>query len=222
MFVTDPGLTSNEKGAIAEAHVTAEAIRLGFVVLRPSTEGRRYDIVVDTGARLWRVQCKWARLEEGVIKAQVGTCYHSPTRGYVRTRYRAREVDALALYCAPLSACLLVPIEDVDGRTTLHLRVEPPLNGQLAGVSWASQYEFGAVAQLEERCHGMAEVRGSSPLSSTPADVTVGAHEFRNRFGWYLERAAAGETINVTRRGSPHVVLAPPAALVRPIRSDAA
>ena len=61
----------------------------------------------------------------------------------------------------------------------------------------------------------MAEVRGSSPLSSTstesgePVAALVGAHEFRNRFGWYLERAAAGETIRVTRRGKPHVELRP-------------
>jgi prevent-host-death family protein len=35
----------------------------------------------------------------------------------------------------------------------------------------------------------------------------VGAHEFRNRFGWYMERAAAGEEIRVTRRGRPYVRL---------------
>ncbi|TML79275.1 MAG: type II toxin-antitoxin system prevent-host-death family antitoxin [Actinobacteria bacterium] len=35
----------------------------------------------------------------------------------------------------------------------------------------------------------------------------VGAHEFRNRFGWYMERAAAGEEIVVTRRGKPHLRL---------------
>ncbi len=40
----------------------------------------------------------------------------------------------------------------------------------------------------------MAEARGSSPLSSTPAgELVAGAHEFRERFGWYLERAAAGQ-----------------------------
>ena len=56
----------------------------------------------------------------------------------------------------------------------------------------------------------MAEVRGSSPLSSTSlpgAPTTVGAHEFRNRFGWYMERAAAGEVIDVTRRGRAIVSL---------------
>jgi prevent-host-death family protein len=55
----------------------------------------------------------------------------------------------------------------------------------------------------------MAEVRGSSPLSSTNEvrSFDVGAHEFRNRFGWYMERAAAGEEIRVSRRGRPYVRL---------------
>jgi prevent-host-death family protein len=37
----------------------------------------------------------------------------------------------------------------------------------------------------------------------------VGAHEFRNRFGWYMERSAAGEGILITRRGKPHARLGP-------------
>jgi len=40
-----------------------------------------------------------------------------------------------------------------------------------------------------------------------PAGTVVGAHEFRNRFGWYMERAAAGEEMRVTRRGRPYVRL---------------
>jgi prevent-host-death family protein len=60
----------------------------------------------------------------------------------------------------------------------------------------------------------MAEATGSSPVSSiTPTKAStaeVGAHEFRNHFGWYMERAAAGEEILVTRRGRPYARLAPP------------
>jgi prevent-host-death family protein len=40
----------------------------------------------------------------------------------------------------------------------------------------------------------------------------VGAHEFRNHFGYYMERAAAGEEILITRRGKPHARLGPPTA----------
>jgi prevent-host-death family protein len=37
--------------------------------------------------------------------------------------------------------------------------------------------------------------------------TTVGAHQFRNHFGYYMERAEAGEAIAVTRRGKPIVRL---------------
>jgi hypothetical protein len=47
---------------MAEAAITAAAIELGLVVLRPFPEGRRYDLVIDNGARLLRVQCKRGRL----------------------------------------------------------------------------------------------------------------------------------------------------------------
>jgi prevent-host-death family protein len=62
----------------------------------------------------------------------------------------------------------------------------------------------------------MAEVVGSSPTSSTPPNdapaappTLVSAHEFRNRFGWYMQRAAAGEAIVVTHRGQRRLRLCP-------------
>ena len=51
------------KGAIAEAAITAAAVELGIVVLRPLVEGRRYDLIFDVEHRLCRVQCKWAGAE---------------------------------------------------------------------------------------------------------------------------------------------------------------
>jgi prevent-host-death family protein len=39
--------------------------------------------------------------------------------------------------------------------------------------------------------------------------LDVGAHEFRNHFGWYMERAAGGTEIRVTKRGRPYVRLVP-------------
>jgi prevent-host-death family protein len=37
--------------------------------------------------------------------------------------------------------------------------------------------------------------------------ITVGANRFRSQFGYYMECAAAGEEIEVTRRGKPTVRL---------------
>jgi hypothetical protein len=49
----------------------------------------------------------------------------------------------------------------------MHLRLRPAVNNQEAAINYADQYDFGAIAQLGERLHGMQEVVGSSPTSST-------------------------------------------------------
>jgi hypothetical protein len=157
---------STLKGAIAETAITAEAARLGLVVLRPVVEGRRYDLVVDTGPRLLRVQCKWAQRKGAVIVAHISTCRHTP-HGYVRSTYTADEIDGLGVYCQDLNRCYYVPINDVAGRHALHLRLAPAANNQEAAIKYAVDYEFGAIAQLGERRTGSAKVAGSSPASST-------------------------------------------------------
>ena len=60
----------------------------------------------------------------------------------------------------------------------------------------------------------MAEARGSSPLSSTPSPAertTIGAHELRERFGYWMERANTGDEIHITRHGRPFARLGPAA-----------
>jgi hypothetical protein len=50
-------LTTDQKGAIAESAVTHEAIKLGLNVYRPLVEGGRYDLILEAGTALLRVQC---------------------------------------------------------------------------------------------------------------------------------------------------------------------
>jgi prevent-host-death family protein len=40
--------------------------------------------------------------------------------------------------------------------------------------------------------------------------VRTGSNEFRNHFGYYMERAAAGDEIHVSRHGRPFARLMPP------------
>jgi hypothetical protein len=157
---------STIKGAIAEAAITAAAVELGFVVLRPVVEGRRYDLVIDTGPRLLRVQCKWAQRKGSVVLVYLSTCRHTPS-GYVRSTYSRDEVDGIGVYCHDLKRCFYLPIEAVAGRTGFSLRLAPAANHQEAAINYADQYSFGAIAQLGERVTGSHEVAGSSPASST-------------------------------------------------------
>lgn len=60
-------LSTDQKGAIAESAIVHAAIELGIGVLEPLTDGHRYDLVIDLGRRLGRVQCKWAVFAGDVI-----------------------------------------------------------------------------------------------------------------------------------------------------------
>jgi prevent-host-death family protein len=205
---------SNRKGNAAELAIAAEAAKLGLEVYYPLTEHGRSDLVFGIAGKFYRVQCKWASCKDGVIPVRLYSSYHSPTRGYVNSKYDASEVDLVPIYCGDNDHCYLVPAELFDGRAALYLRVAQAKNNQRAALNWASDYEFpGAVAQLAERSNGIRKVRGSIPLSSTPQAEststveTVGAHEFRNHFGYYMEQAAGGTEVLVSKRGRPFVRL---------------
>ncbi len=207
-------LTSNDKGNIAEAAIALEAIKAGIDVLKPVAEHGRYDLLFDLGHRVLRVQCKWGALDRelGVICVRVGGSRHTP-KGYVTSTYSATEVDAIGVYCGELDKCFVVPIRLAEGKRQLHLRVSPPRNSQRACINLAGEYQLGAIAQLGERSAGSRKVGGSSPPSSTPPaddDIAVGAHEFREKFGYWMERAAAGDSILITRRGRRYARLGPP------------
>jgi prevent-host-death family protein len=48
----------------------------------------------------------------------------------------------------------------------------------------------------------------------------VGAHEFRNHFGLYMERAARGSEILIRRHGRAYACLGPPNLNSRPPAAD--
>jgi hypothetical protein len=207
VFVDNP----NVKGNIAELEIALAAERAGILAYKPIGEHGRTDLVLEIGGELHRVQSKWGALSDdgGVITVQVSGSRLTP-RGYVRTPYAAEEVDLVGVYCGGTDRCYLLPQRLFVDKYVVHLRLVPAKNGQRSCINLAEQYEFeGAVAQLEERRHGMAEVRGSSPLSSTevPA-LSIGSDEFRNRLGYYLDVAAEGQELTITRWGKRFLRLA--------------
>lgn len=212
MSVTNP----NHKGNVAELAIAKEAAALGLSVLMPITEHERYDLALGIGGRLLRVQCKWANRKGDVIAVHLASSRRGPN-GYIRKNYSSAEIDAIGVYCGDVDRCFLIPIDDIPDRWAVQLRLAPPRNGQRAAVNFADEYELGAVAQSEERCRGTAEVGGSSPPSSINQSrrpvrwfEEVGAHEFRNHFGHFMENASKGAEVLVRRRGKPYARLCPP------------
>lgn len=215
MFVESP----NVKGAVAELAIELAATKLGIPVLKPVAEHGRFDLGFEIEDRIYRVQVKSARLaREGSVLAISTESNRTTPSGYVRTIYAAGEIDLLAAYSADLDRCYLLPAELVVGRRGIQLRLEPARNGQRACINLASDFEFdGAVAQLARAPVWHTGGRGfeSPQLHSEKrpeAPAILGADEFRNRLGWYMQRAATGEEFLVERRGRPYVRLAPATA----------
>jgi prevent-host-death family protein len=204
----------NRKGNAAELAIAAEAAGLGLEVHMPLTEHGRTDLVLGVVGKLYRVQCKWGARMGEKVQVRLGTSSHSPTRGYVVKTYDRSEIDLVAVYCGELRTSYILPPDLFEGRSSVWLRTGPPKNGQRAALNWAADYEFqGAVAQLAERPNGIRKARGSNPLSSISSEevadnvVNVGAHRFRNHFGYYMEQARQGAEVLVSRRGRPYVRL---------------
>jgi PD-(D/E)XK nuclease superfamily protein len=150
---SSPTLTPNQKGAIAEAVIAAEAIKLGIDVYRAVSEHGRFDMIFAIGARILRVQCKWAVRRNHVVSVRLQTCRRTAA-GMFHRSYTEKEIDAVAAYCSELETCYLLPASLVAGRREISLRLQPTKNNQETGVKWAKQYEFGAIAQLGERLAG--------------------------------------------------------------------
>lgn len=128
-------LSTNRKGAIAEAEICAAAVRLGIDVYRPIVEHGRADLVFGLHGRLLRVQCKWGALHDAVIRVTLRTSRHSPGKGYVWARYTEDEIDAVAVYCEKLSRCYLLPVSLIARRNAIHLRIEPTKNNQSRSIN---------------------------------------------------------------------------------------
>jgi hypothetical protein len=118
----------------------------GYGLLVPFGENTRYDLVIDGGDGLRRVQCKTGRLRLGSICFNVCSSYaHHPNPKLLRRDYRG-EVDCFAVYCPETEGIYLIPIDDLGVGTQGSLRLEAPRNNQRRRIRYASDYELARLS----------------------------------------------------------------------------
>ncbi|MBO0824177.1 MAG: hypothetical protein J2P27_10005 [Actinobacteria bacterium] len=122
-------------GNKTEAIVLTALVHAGYSTLLPFGGGHPYDIGLDVGHKLLRVQCKTGRLlKQGVVFFPTAIwCRNMSYRSY------RGDVDLFGVYCPSTGQVYLVPIEDVPERAA-YLRVVPPKNGQTRCIRWAKDY----------------------------------------------------------------------------------
>jgi PD-(D/E)XK nuclease superfamily protein len=118
----------------------------GFAVLVPFGENTRYDLVIDDGVRLARVQCKTGRLRDGAVRFRPCSYYAHHPNPKTTHRHYAGQVEWFGVHCPETDGVYLIPIEDVPNRRSAALRVDPPRNGQRKKIRAAAAYQIGTVA----------------------------------------------------------------------------
>jgi PD-(D/E)XK nuclease superfamily protein len=93
--------TSKALGEAAEAAFLAKVTSLGFGVAKTWGDSERYDFIVDSGQKLWRVQVKSSRRSDG-------TRYIVKLKG--AAAYTAKEVDFIVAYIVPENLWYVIPI----------------------------------------------------------------------------------------------------------------
>ena len=129
------------KGDTAEMMVAADLVKRGYRIAFPYGEDSDYDLIVERGPKLERIQVKYTESRNNVIVVKCKS--HSLTNGKIRSTkyYTAAMIEWLAVYDRTTERCYYVPaVELGQGRSQMHLRLGPPLNGQTTGLHWAADY----------------------------------------------------------------------------------
>ncbi len=102
-------------GEMAEAAFLAKVSRLKFGVACPWGDSDRYDFIVDSGGRLWKVQVKSAH------RAGEDGGYSFRLHGSSMAAYRADEIDVLVAYIASDDVWYVFPVGELGGLRSLKL-----------------------------------------------------------------------------------------------------
>lgn len=128
-------------GDIGEAMAIADFTKAGFVVSAPLSNNARYDLIIDNGEKIYRVQVKTTESvkDEKMIFATKTTNYSKGN--WKSTRYSINEVDIFYLYCLENDwRGLYIPENEI--LTQLNIRFTPPKSGQKVGIKMQEDFCF--------------------------------------------------------------------------------
>ena len=100
-------LSAKQVGELAEARFLAKATALGFKVAKPFGDSGAYDLIVEGGGRLVRVEVKSACAARETGNGYTVSTYYQP----LKRGYSLAEADFLAVHVPPVDAWYIIPVE---------------------------------------------------------------------------------------------------------------
>lgn len=115
------------KGITTELICMQKFIELGYIVSVPYGNNSRYDLLIDNGKTIWKIQCKTASLNENGSYT-IQTCNKVSTSTQRRTKhYTKDEIDFIVSLID--NQLVVIPVEFVENSTARSFRVKPPKYG---------------------------------------------------------------------------------------------
>lgn len=126
------------KGLEAQLKAELRANELGYIVSKPTTECCRYDMIIDNGSELKRVQVKFCDCKASDATGANGmvqlSLKKSSSNGNSRPYYTDEDIDALVVYVKPIDKLCYFPIEVISGKKYINLRYEDAKNKQATNI----------------------------------------------------------------------------------------
>ena len=119
-------MSTSRVGDESEALALSRLMSLGLSVSVPFGDNDRYDLVVDDGDTLYRVQVKTGRVSGSTVNFKCRSC--TTVNGETQyNEYTSDEIDAYVVCCSERDEVYWVPIEDA-GTSQMDLRFEGNLS----------------------------------------------------------------------------------------------
>ena len=132
---------NTKHGLIAQNKAELRAIEKGYIISKPITECSRYDMIIDDGVDLQRIQVKYAGSKQ---TSSTGSCLvdfrKKSLNGRTRNSYTRDEVDAVLVYIPEIDKICYFPVSVIEYRTTLTIRFTKPKSNQRKGIIFADDY----------------------------------------------------------------------------------
>jgi hypothetical protein len=126
---------TRHKGDISEAKVLSVVKELGYNVLLPFAEGLKYDLAIDTGRDILRVQVKSMWKKNGCYVLQ---CCSSSNAVKYKEAYNQENIDGFIGHNSEDGYFCWVPVDDAPSKH-MRLRFQEP-NNTSPNINWASNY----------------------------------------------------------------------------------
>lgn len=129
---------SKDRGDETEARVIHELVSCGYSVSLPFGDNNKYDLVLDAGGELYRIQCKtgWTT-KKGTMRFNT----HSQTTRngeYHESTYHG-DIDAFLVRHPETEKLYWINIDDATEQK-MELRFEADIDHP--SINWAQEYEF--------------------------------------------------------------------------------